>query len=339
MSLSRRTTAVLAAIGTAAAAVTVALVTGGSTAGAAPGCPAEPSFDSTIPEPLGAPAATTLSDDSIAFATLGGDRRTYFDTNDITGEPLLVSPLACLGGGATDNPAVLETTTGISFFVRSANGRIHQNDVTEATPDGTGWRQLPYGATTNGPAGMASYDGSLDLFVRGDDGALHRATRSPAGAWSPFRSLGGGFVGTPAVAIRPGGGLIVVVRNAAGELYSKSSNAAGAWGSTWTRLPGASATSPALAMGYAAGRIDLFVIGAKGGLHQSAYTGGRFGAFRTIEPSASTRARIAAAGAPGRMIVYVRDDFGQGRFQTAYTQFLPSGWTGDRTGNSYFLVP
>ena len=339
MSLSRRrSTAVLAALGTAAAAVTAVLLTGGSPAGAAPGCSEEPSFDVTIPAPAGAPAATTLSDGSVGYAALGADKQVYFVNSDITVDPLLIAPLACLKGNATDNLAVVETPASLTFIVRGPDGRISQNDVTEAAPNGAGWEQLPYGATTNGPAALANADGSISLFVRGTNGALFLATRNADGGWSQFRSLGGGFVGTPTVAAKPGGGALVVVRNSAGLLYSKASSSTGVWSSAWTKLPGAAAGSPTLTAGYAAGRLDLFVIGNRGGLYQSAYTAGKFGAFRGIE-FASTRARVAAAATAGRIIVYVRDDFGNGTFETAYTQYIPGGWTGDRTEFDYLLAP
>lgn len=351
MSLSprRRVTAALAAVGLAATATTVALLTGGAPAGAAPGtpgCPAEPSYEFTIPEPSGPTASTLLADGSVGFAAIGADGKTYFVNTDASTDPLLVSPLFCLGGGAVDNPAVAMTQNGAVVFVRNAAGRLYYNDILLDTGGVSGFRQLP-GIATGGPAAIGRTDGSVDLFVRGSNGALYQATR-PTGSntWTGFRSLGGGFVGTPSVAARPGGGLVVAVTNSAGLVYTKSSTPAGAWGG-WVRVAGEAASGPALTAGFADGRLDLFVIGKRGGLYQNAYVSGSFRGFRRIEASVFPTTRLSATAGPGWIVVYITERYGPGRTDvtTAYTQYLPGGaggsWTEARSGGqyAYLLAP
>ena len=75
------------------------------------GCPASPSFDYTMPTPTGPPAATSLPDGRIAYSALGSDGKYYLVATDIVGDPLAVGPLECLGGTATDNPAVAAGTS------------------------------------------------------------------------------------------------------------------------------------------------------------------------------------------------------------------------------------
>lgn len=344
MSLSRRrTTAVLTAAGLAAAAATAALLTGGAPAGAAPGtpaCPATPSFTNTIPAPQGPPAAVSLPGGVVGFSIVGPDTKTYYVDTDISGDPLSVGPLACFGGGAIDNPSVAPYGTGLAFFVRAPNGVIYQNYVTGAeTPVATGWTKVPNGTAGGGPAAVAGANGAVDLFIRGTNGALYQATRSRAGAWTAFRSLGGGMVGTPAVAPKPGGGYIAVITAPTGYLYTRSSNSAGVWGA-WTRLTGTAASSPTITAGFAAGRLDLFVIGQTGGLYQNVYTAGKFSTtFKKIESTVLPTTRVAAAASPGRMIVYITETYGPGDSATAYTQYLPGGWTEARTGEPYLLAP
>jgi hypothetical protein len=339
MSLSRRTTAVLTAVGTAAAAVTAALLTGGSPAGAAPGtpgCSATPSYDYTIPAPQGPPAAAPLSDGTVGFAIAGADAKTYFTATDINADTLQVSPLYCFGGAAVDNPSLVEFESGLGFFVRGSNGVIY---LTDATPNGSGWAKVPNGTAGGGPAAVLGADGRINLFIRGTNGALYQAVRSLSGSWGPFRSLGGSIEGTPAVARRPGGGLIAVIKAPTGYLYTRSSNTAGSWGA-WTRVAGTAATSPAITAGFAANRLDLFVIGQTGGLYQSTFASGRFGTFKKIESTVTAATRLAAAASPGRLIVYITEVSGPGDASTAYTQYLPGGWTGTRhPGEPYVLAP
>lgn len=325
----RRLTAALAAAGAVAAATAAVLVTGGTTAGAAPGapgCPTTPSFDRTIPAPQGPPSAVSLSTGAVGFNILGADRKHYYVETDIDAEQLQVSPLACFGGAGVDNPAVAEYGAGLALYVLAPNQRIYQNYVTDAAPGGTGWTAVPNGLAGGGPAALLGPDGRLHLFIRGTNGALYTASRNvTSGAWSAFRSLGGGMLGTPAVAPRPGGGFVVVIQAPTGYLYTRSSTAAGTW-SGWSRLAGTAATSPAITAGFSAGRLDLFVIGRTGGLYQNTYTGGAFGTFKKVDNFPLPTTRLAVGATPNRMIVYITETDGTESI-TGYTHYIPgSGW-------------
>jgi hypothetical protein len=318
-----------ALVATGVVAVAAALLSGGSTAAAAPGvpgCPSSPSYGYTIPAPQGPPSATSLSTGAVGFSILGNDSHLYYVETNIQDSTLQVAPLACFGGGAVDNPPVAEYAAGLALYVQAPTRRLYQNYVTDAVPGGTGWTQVPNALAGGGPAALLGSDGKLHLFVRGTNGALYSASRNvTSGAWTPFQNLGGGMLGTPAVAARPGGGFVVVILAPTGYLYTRSSTAAGAWGA-WTRLAGTSAGSPTLTGGFSAGRLDLFVIGTTGGLYQNTYTSNRFGTFKKVDGFPLSTTRLAAAAQPNRMIVYITESGAE--TITAYTQYIPgAGWS------------
>lgn len=340
MSFSRRRlTVALAAAGTVAATV-VALPSG---AGAVEGCPPLPSSDHTIPAPAGPPAA--ISQGSIAngpvvgYAALGRDGKTYW----YVGAVPIVSTLSCFGGQGTDSPALADYTDGFTLFVLAPTGRVYEQHVVTFDADqgeyvpyplGQGWRAVPGGAASAAPATVSTPDGSLHVFFRGTDGRLKRLSKSSTvgAGWTAVQDLGGSFAGVPAVMVRPGGGFVVVVRTATGALYSRTRVRTGAWG-TWTKLTGAASSPPSIAAS-ADGPRDLFVIGSTGGLYRAGWVGTGFGAFRKVDGVAPAGARIAAAAAGGRIVVYVRVA-GRGSASTGVT----TSSTAEGAWTPYVLAP
>jgi hypothetical protein len=81
--------------------------------------------------------------------------------------------LECLGGTATDNPAVAAGMSFVALFVRTADNRIWQRSDTSS---GTGtWSPLPIdGASANGPAAV---------FLR----RRHHQLIAVRGAWIGYR--------------------------------------------------------------------------------------------------------------------------------------------------------
>jgi glucose/arabinose dehydrogenase len=282
------------------------------------GCPASPSFDYTMPAPTGPPAATTLPDGRIAFSALGSDGRYYLVATDVVDDPLAAGPLECLGGTATDNPAVAAGTSFVALFVRTADNRVWQRTLTAG---GTGsWAPLPAGgASSNGPAAVVTAGDVVHLVVRGTNGAVYHATRRGA-TWSGWEGLGGGILGTPAVAARPGGGLAIVVRGTNNAIYSNLGDT-GSW-TGWIRMSGDTRSSPALASGYQAGRLELFVVGSFGGLYQRGLVNGAWGDWIRLDTTLPASARIAAAARSGRVIVYSSDGSA-----TSYNQYV-GRWLG-----------
>jgi glucose/arabinose dehydrogenase len=264
------------------------------------GCPTSPSFDYTIPTPTGPPAATSLPDGRIAYSALGSDGQYYLVATDIIGDPPAAGPLGCLGGIATDSPAVAAGTSFAALFVRTADNRLWQRTLTGSGTNA--WSPLPIGgASATGPSAVVTAGDVVHLVVRGTNGAVYHATRRGT-TWSGWEGLGGAIQGTPAVAPRPGGGIAIVVRGTDNGIYAKYGDT-GSW-TGWSRLTGATLSSPTLAWGYATGRLDLFVAGTGGGLYQRGFVNGTWGSWIGLDSTLPASARIAAAARSGRVIVY-----------------------------------
>jgi Repeat of unknown function (DUF346) len=350
---SRRRLAVSAVVA-AAVAATVPLFVGSGTSGAAPapaGCPSNPSYDFTIPTPVGPPTATSLSSDEFAttaYAALGADKKLYYVESRIDGDPLLVSPLACLGGQAKDSPAVTEGINGErAFFVTAANGTIYQRYVTTNYSSLGAFTPVNNAATTNGPAVVQTPDGQYHLFVRGTNGALYHGFKqnSSLGSWR-FESLGGQIVG-PVSAILDGNRILVAATTPGGSIYTiRGTNFA--WGPFTKVVNQVSGngptqimtnTTPALVRNPNNGSITMYAASKTTGLFaisklaNASFTGALWFRLDSVLPP---DARIAGATDGTNSIVYARFlDRPSNTTLTAYTQFTAdSGIWSD-----YFLAP
>jgi hypothetical protein len=208
--------------------------------------------------------------------------------------------LECLGGTATDNPAVAAGTSFVALFARTADNRLWQRTLTAG---GTcAWSTLPIGgASPNGPSAVVTAGDVVHLVVRGTNGAVFHATRRGT-IWSAWENLGGGTMGTPAVAVWPGGKIAIFVRGTNNVMYVKYGNT-GSW-TRWYGMAGATLSSPTVASGYRVGRLDVFVVGTAGGLFQKAFANGAWTSWVHVDSTLPASARIAAAARSSRVIVY-----------------------------------
>jgi hypothetical protein len=338
-------------VAAAAVAGAVPLFVGSGTSGAAPapaGCPSNPSYDYTIPTPVGPPNATSLSEGGVGYAALGADKKLYYVESSIEGDPLSVSPLACLGGQAMDSPAVIESLDGTNaFFVTAPNGTIYQRYTTTGNYSSLGaFTPVNNAATTNGPAAVQTPDGQYHLFVRGTNGALYHGFRqtSSLSSWR-FESLGGQIVG-PVSAIVDGNRVLVAATTPGGGIYTiRGTNFA--WG-PWTRIVNQIAgnsptqvmtkTPPSLVRDQESGAITMYAANQNVGLFRitkaanAGFTGALWVRIDSVLPA---DARISAATDGTNSIVYARFlDRPSNQILTAYTQFTPGdGWS------DYFLAP
>lgn len=347
MSTRRRLAVSLVAAAAAAGAVPLLVGSPASSANGVPACPAGPGYDNTIPTPAGPPAAVSLSNGTVAFAALGADRKFYYAEQYIGETPPLVSALACLGGQATDVPAVVETgDVSRAVFVHVADGRIYQRYVdgdfrTIASP----WTQVNNVASTNGPAAVLGPDGLLHLFVRGTNGALYHGLRQGGGVWR-WENLGGAIIGSP-TAIVDGNDILVAAATSSGYVYARRGRQF-AWG-PYTKIvipvsgtggvPMTTKTSPTFTSGNVTGRVDLFVVSPQYGVVMTSQPGNAqfTAAVRIDRQPLPFDARIAAGeDGGGNMILYASLlDRAAGQRMTVYTQFLSgaSRWT------DYHLAP
>lgn len=346
MSTRRRLAVSLVAAAAAAGAVPLFVGSPASSANGVPQCPAAPDYNYTIPTPVGPPTVTSLSNGTIAFSGLGSDKKFYYNEQDITEHPPLVSPLACLGGQATDVPAVVETGDGKrAVFVRVADGRLFQRYVdndfrTIASP----WTPVNDAASTNGPAAVLGPDGTLHLFVRGTNGALYHGFLQVTGSWR-WENLGGQINGSPS-AVVDGADILVAATTPSGYVYARRGRQF-AWGPyTKVTVPIAGTTTPmttrmppALTTGNVTGRVDMFVVSPQYGVVFTSQPGNAqfTSAVRIDRQPLPFDARIAAGeDGDGNVIVYASFlDRASGQRMTAYTQYLAGAvaWT------DYHLAP
>jgi hypothetical protein len=352
--MSTRRRLAVSLVAAAAVAGAVPLVVGSGTSSAAPapaGCPSTPSYDFTIPTPVGPPTATSLSSGDFAttaYAALGADKKLYYVESTIDGDPLAVSPLACLGGQAMDSPAVTEGADGTrAFFVTAANGTIYQRFVTTNYSSLGAFTPVNSAATTAGPAAVQTPDGQYHLFVRGTNGALYHGFKQSASlsSWR-FESLGGSIVG-PVSAVVDGSRILVAATTSTGSIYTiRGTNFAwGPWTKVVNQVSGNSPTqvmtrtTPALVRNPGNGAITMYAALSNTGLFaiskaaNASFTGALWFRLDSLLPP---DARIAAATDGLNSIVYARFlDRSSGQTLTAYTQFT----TATSQWSDYFLAP
>lgn len=352
MSTRRRLAVSLVAAAAAAGAVPLFVGSGTSSAAPAPAqCPSTPSYDYTIPTPVGPPTAISLGDDDFAdtaYAALGADKKLYYVESFIDGDPLSVSPLACLGGQATDVPAVALGADGTrAFFVRTSTGALYQRYVTTNYSSVGAFTQVNSAASTDGPAAVVTADGQYHLFVRGTNGALYHGFKQSSSntSWR-FESLGGQIVGSP-TAIVDGSRILVATVGTNGSVYTVTGTNF-AWG-PFTKIVNqvqgnsptqiTTKTTPSLVKDPDTNVITMYAVSSTYGLFAisknsgASFTGAKWNRLDSLLPS---DARIAAATNGDDSIVYARFlDRPSGQTITAYTQYLAvnGSWS------DYFLAP
>jgi C1A family cysteine protease len=188
------------------------------------------------------------------------------------------------------------------------------------SPDGTTWTDLAtYGGSAansyvanihafesapitvaSSPAVTAQNANSLDLFVKGTDGALwHKSLQGSA--WSAWGSLGGTLTSPPAATSPTGGVIDVFGRGSDGALYSKQLSG-GSWGS-WYKIGGqlAPSTGPA-ADAQNANSLDVFVQGTDHVLYYTHWNGATWSAWHSL---GGVLTSSPAATSPGNGVIDV----------------------------------
>jgi alpha-galactosidase len=144
-------------------------------------------------------------------------------------------PGASLGGTATGDPSLVRVNDADSaVFVRGADGRLQEQTTNNAGAWSGRWTDLggPYGGGILGqPAAYANPDGSIALFVRGDDSQAYQRTYAH-GAWGPWIALGGNLADAPTVAYAGPGSWTLTATGADGQIWTRS--ASSGWSSIGT---------------------------------------------------------------------------------------------------------
>jgi len=144
--------------------------------------------------------------------------------------------------------------------------------------DWSGWQPLGGGLTSD-PTVAVNDDGTLEVFVKGTDNALHHIWQtSPGGSWSGWQPLGGGLTSNIAVAKNAHHGLEAFVKGTDNALYHNlQSQQHGTW-SGWQPLGGSIRSNPAVASftfqssGINQFRLEAFAKGTDGALYHIWHT-------------------------------------------------------------------
>ena len=139
-----------------------------------------------------------------------------------------------LGGQATGDPSLVRVSDADSaVFVRGAGGQLEEQTTNNAGAWNGTWTDLggPVGGGILGqPAAYAAPDGSIDLFVRGDDSQAYRRTFAN-GAWGPWTSLGGpSLADAPTVAYTSADSWLLTATGTDGQIWTLGAN------SGWTGI-------------------------------------------------------------------------------------------------------
>ncbi len=181
-----------------------------------------------------------------------------------------------------------------------------------------------------GPAVIATADGRLEVFVRGERDELVQRSWNGA-SWSGWKNLGGDISATPAVTSSQPGRLDVFVRGAGGDLVHRFLEN-GRWSgwSGWNNLGGELTSAPA-AVSPAPGRIEVFIRGVSGELVQRTYRAGAWSGWKNFGTRLASAPAAVSVGT-GRIELFARDlDFRL--IQKSYDGSRWSPWRRDLGGD------
>ena len=182
------------------------------------------------------------------------------------------------------------------------------------------------------PALVSPRPGVLEVYTRGQRGALERQVRDVSGTWSRVQPLGGLLTSKPAVVSMAPGRVDVLARGGSGQLLHRWA-VDGRW-SSWTHLGGAITGAPT-AVSWAAGRIDVFARATDGTLVHLWLAAGQWHGWERLG-GALASAPSAVTMVPGRLDVFARGTDGQ----LHHIFYLPGVWSGwERLGGVLHSEP
>ena len=186
----------------------------------------------------------------------------------------MAGPWTPLGGVLTSDPTSVANGARTDVFARGGDNGIYQK-----TWSGTSWgpwHGLGGGfAASSGPDADHRAAGSVDIFARGtDNGLWHTWSDDNGDTFAAWESLAAGqtLTSDPAADSWAGGThLDVYARGTDNSLLHRWWDLGSGW-SNWESLGGVLSSSPG-ATSCANGHIDVFVLGADGGVWRKGYNG------------------------------------------------------------------
>ena len=136
-------------------------------------------------------------------------------------------PGTSLGGTATGDPALVRgDDADAAAFVRGANGQLEEQTTGNSGAWSGTWTDLggPAGGIIGQPAAYAAANGSIDLFVLGDDSHAYRRTFADGG-WGPWVALGGPrLADAPAVAYTGPNSWLLTATGGDGQVWTRGAD-------------------------------------------------------------------------------------------------------------------
>jgi hypothetical protein len=144
-----------------------------------------------------------------------------------------------LGGVTIGSPWLVANAEEVAMFARGSGAdEIWWRRSTGDTWGG--WAAVPGqtpGWATSSAAAVVNADDSIELFVRGGDGALWTTTWSTGGTWSKWSSLDGALASGPAACEAADGSVTLAIVGTDDETWTGTLQAGGTW-SGWTSRGG-----------------------------------------------------------------------------------------------------
>ncbi len=178
-----------------------------------------------------------------------------------------------VGVGLAGGASVCSIGNDLYVFTKSTDNALWWRHWTTAS-GWSGWTSLG-GYITADPAAVSRGTGTIDVFVRGGNGAPYQISTTNGGSsWTGWQKLSGLLAdGTaPAVTARDATTLDLFVTGTNRALYHTTWQTSGS-ASTWEKLDGYLTSSPA-ATSRSSSTMDVFVRGTAGVLYQKPYDGG-----------------------------------------------------------------
>jgi len=228
---------------------------------------------------------------------------------------------ACLLPGATLDRLVVTGRDGHGDWGGRITGvRVEGNiggTAVSVTTDGDGLRRCAglrstyFTVTskflmTSEPAGVRDSYGNIDLFATGPaKDVLHRRYVVNHG-WQPWRSLGGGVLGSPGALRLPDGSVRVYVRGTKDSLYQGTLDAAGGWHGWVLRVAGNITSRPYPVRQSDGSTLVFYLSGSTLSYAVFTASGGGAGVFSlggVLAPGAAPAAAVTGSGQVTALVV------------------------------------
>lgn len=223
-----------------------------------------------------------------------------------------------LFGLTNGDPGASSPPTGTDVFISGADNHLWQNHFNGSTFGG--WTLIG-GILGAGPDAevRATATPTIDVYVRGGDGALYYATSTDAGAtWGGFAALNGGLIGSPGAVSWASDRSDVFIRGTDSQLWHKYWSLAGGW-SGWEPLGGTITSGPDAAS-CSPGHLDVIAQGLGGGYYLKGWTGTAWTGYALVPGSWTGRPGMTCRpGGAG-----ILDIFGRGLDGALYTVSEPA---------------